>query len=57
MNINAEGNVIGVIIEADNLLTQIAKQRLAAKEKVLKPVAKTESKPKVVQKSTATVKA
>jgi hypothetical protein len=57
MSINSEGNEIGVVIEADNLLTQIAKQRLAAKEKALKPVVKAESKPKTTQKSTATVKA
>ena len=57
MNTNAEGNEIGVIIEADNLLTQIAKQRIAAKEKALKPAVKVESKPKTTQKPTATVKA
>ena len=34
---NKEGNEIGVIIEADDLLTQIAKQRTAAKAKALKP--------------------
>ena len=34
---NKEGNEIGVIIEADDLLTQIAKQRTSAKAKALKP--------------------
>ena len=57
MSINSEGNEIGVVIEADNLLTQIAKQRLAAKEKALKPVVKAESKPKTTQKPAATAKA
>lgn len=54
---NAEGNEVGVAIEADNLLTQIAKQRIAAKEKALKPTVKAESKPRATQKSTATAKA
>ena len=31
MSVNKEGNEIGQIIEADNLLTQIAKQRVAKK--------------------------
>tara|TARA_R110000851_G_scaffold4689_1_gene19371 strand:- start:4334 stop:4507 length:174 start_codon:yes stop_codon:yes gene_type:complete len=31
MSVNKEGNEIGQIIEADNLLTQIARQRVAKK--------------------------
>ena len=34
---NIEGNDIGVIIEADDLLTQIAKQRIAKKAVASKP--------------------
>ena len=34
---NIEGNDIGVIIDADDLLTQIAKQRLAKKAAPSKP--------------------
>ena len=34
---NIEGNDIGVIIEADDLLTQIAKQRIAKKVVASKP--------------------
>ena len=58
MAVNVEGNEIGVIIEADSLLTQIAKQRIANKKKLLKPVVRAESitKPKAIQKSTVTKK-
>ena len=41
---NKEGNEIGVIIEADDLLTQIAKQRTAKKVTTKK---KTKAKVKV----------
>jgi len=41
---NKEGNEIGVIIEADDLLTQIAKSRVAAKKKAVKPKKKTTKK-------------
>ena len=34
---NIEGNEVGVIIEADDLLTQIAKKRIAKKVVVSKP--------------------
>ena len=34
---NIEGNEVGVIIEADDLLTQIAKQRIAKKVVTSKP--------------------
>jgi len=34
---NIEGNEVGVIIEADDLLTQIAKQRIAKKVTPSKP--------------------
>lgn len=34
---NIEGNEIGVIIEADDLLTQIAKKRIAKKVVASKP--------------------
>jgi hypothetical protein len=38
---NIEGNEIGVIIEADDLLTQIAKQRVSKKVVAPKPKKKT----------------
>jgi len=38
---NKEGNEIGVIIEADDLLTQIAKARNAKKTVTAKPKKKT----------------
>ena len=37
---NKDGNETGVIIEVDNLLTQIAKQRTAAKKPKKKTVKK-----------------
>ena len=37
MATNKEGNEIGVIIEADDLLTQLAKLRSANKAEVTKP--------------------
>jgi len=42
---NKEGNEIGARIEADDLLMQIAKQRIAKKEALLKQ--KRKSKPSV----------
>ena len=41
---NKEGNEIGVIIEADDLLTQIAKQRVAVKKELSKPKKKASKK-------------
>jgi len=38
---NTEGNEIGLIIEADDLLTQIAKKRIAKKVVPSKPKKKT----------------
>lgn len=49
---NLDGNEIGVIIEADSLLTQIAKQRNVK----VKPV-KVETKPRATQKPAAIKKA
>ena len=59
MAVNVEGNEIGVTIEADSLLTQIAKARIASKKKLLKPVEKIEAtaKPRAISKSTLTKKA
>tara|TARA_R110002096_G_scaffold302352_1_gene497286 strand:- start:319 stop:459 length:141 start_codon:yes stop_codon:yes gene_type:complete len=44
MSKNKDGNEVGVIIEADNLLTQIAKQRTAAKAEAAKPKKKAVKK-------------
>ena len=41
---NKEGNEIGAIIEADDLLTQIAKNRAAAKAELNKPKKKAAKK-------------
>jgi hypothetical protein len=41
---NKDGNEIGVIIEADDLLTQIAKQRAAKKAEAIKPKKKKAKK-------------
>ena len=41
---NKEGNEIGVIIEADDLLTQIAKNRASNKAKESKPKKKASKK-------------
>ena len=61
MATNLDGNEIGVIIEADNLLVQIAKARLMkAKKPVKKPEAKkpvTESRPRTITKPAETKKA
>lgn len=60
MAINEDGNEIGKVIDADSLLTQIAKARIASKQKLLKPVVKATvesiTKPKAIQKSTVTKK-
>lgn len=45
MDKNKEGNKIGVIIEADDLLTQIAKQRVAKKQASLTTKKKVVKKP------------
>lgn len=44
MNLNKDGNAIGVIIEADDLLTQLSKQRAAKKKDQQKPVKKKATK-------------
>jgi hypothetical protein len=55
MAINEDGNEIGKIIDADSLLTLIAKQRIAKPKPVKK--AAVESKPRSTQRTVETKKA
>jgi hypothetical protein len=57
MAINEDGNEIGKVIDADTLLTQIAKARLVKAKPAKKAEAKLEAKPRPTQRAVETKKA